>query len=493
MTTDKQNKIDEIISIGLTGIDNAFTTPDQMKDWLSFMGRFYQYSSRNATLIKNQFRGAIAVGSFNFFADNGFSVNKGEKAIKILAPNTAQDYFFNEENEKVPVKKANDKEKVLIKRDKIKIHKGKMFYNAVNVFDISQTTATAQDLPKLYPNKWLDGELKDYDLMYKAFKKIADNMNVKIINPDPEERELGTTKGYYDPLYERIGLNPRNSQLQNVKTLLHELTHAKLHNHDSLTRPQKEFQAEMVAFSVCSYFGIDTSEYSFDYLHNWTENKEFKEKEQLLVDVQNTTKEFIVAVENEITLEKERNKKMMSIHERYELAKNPSTPVELLEELAKDDEGYVREVALEELLKDVNIQRLVAGIENTPPEVLVHLSKSKDFFVRLLIAENEKSPLEALLELSNDQKESVRGMVAKNRSTDKDIISKLARDESIDVQRAVALNPNTSKEDLSVLAESLDEFTREKVALNPNTPPEVLQELANNMSEIELEDEEMEI
>lgn len=106
-------------------------------------------------------------------------------------------------------------------------------------------------------------------------------------------------------LTKEVALNPRNSELQNVKTLLHELAHAKLHTaetHMNYSASEKEFQAEMTAYTVSSYFGIDTSEYSLGYLANWTQGKELKDKSKLLKEVHETSTEFIETIEN--TLEK---------------------------------------------------------------------------------------------------------------------------------------------------------------------------------------------
>ncbi|EJP84479.2 ImmA/IrrE family metallo-endopeptidase, partial [Bacillus cereus] len=135
---------------------------------------------------------------------------------------------------------------------------------------------------------------------------IAEKNGVKIIEP---KQELGVAKGVSYTLTKEVALNPRNSELQNVKTLLHELAHAKLHTaetHMHYTAPEKEFQAEMTAYAVSSYFGIDTSEYSLGYLASWTQGKEMKDKTKLLKEVHETSIEFIETIEN--TLEKEKEK-----------------------------------------------------------------------------------------------------------------------------------------------------------------------------------------
>src|SRR5699024_6274002 len=123
--------------------------------------------------------------------------------------------------------------------------------------------------------------------------------------------ELGSAKGaFYYGMGNRqnhIGLNPRNGELQNVKTLLHELAHAKLHssaeNRMNLSSEEKEFQAEMTAYAVASYFDIDTSDYSLGYLANWTQGKELQDKAKLLEEVRAASVEFIEIMEPELTKE----------------------------------------------------------------------------------------------------------------------------------------------------------------------------------------------
>ncbi|MGO0861801.1 ImmA/IrrE family metallo-endopeptidase, partial [Clostridioides difficile] len=143
----------------------------------------------------------------------------------------------------------------------------------------------------------------NYSLMYKAMENIAKKIGAKIVEP---YRELGVAKGVTYGNKE-IALNPRNSELQNVKTLLHELAHAKLHGgkkHENYTTEEREFQAEMVAYTTCTYLGIDTSEYSLSYIKHWTKDTDIRHKKDLLKEVSDTVKEYIEILE--LTLEKER-------------------------------------------------------------------------------------------------------------------------------------------------------------------------------------------
>ena len=296
--------VDDIIQVTNEKLDSYFESKDDIKEYLKYMSNFYKYSIGNCCLIQEQFRGARAVGSFKFWKDNGFSVNKGEKGIQILVP-TPLKKFIDAEGEERYFFTATKEEKEKIKKGELKEAPSGITYKKGYVFDISQTNATTDDLPKLFPNKWLEGEIKDYDKFYNAMESIADKIDVKII---PPKNELGAVKGVSYTLTKEVALNPRNSQLQNVKTLLHELAHAKLHTAkttDKYTKEEKEFQAEMTAFTICSYFNIDTSEYSLKYLDHYTKNSNIREKKKLLNEIKDTSKEFIEIIEDTLTKDKE--------------------------------------------------------------------------------------------------------------------------------------------------------------------------------------------
>jgi len=200
----------------------------------------------------------------------------------------------------------------LINNGELEKKASELYFGRGSIFDVSQTNAKASDLPDIFPNKWMEGDVANYQDMLKALKKVGSNLDVTIGKP---LEELGSAKGaFYQGVVDRkshIGLNPRNGELQNVKTLIHELAHAKLHGtpekHINLSSEEKEFQAEMTAYAVASYFGIDTSDYSLGYLANWTQGKELKDKAKLLEEVRETAVEFIETMETELLKEQEKN------------------------------------------------------------------------------------------------------------------------------------------------------------------------------------------
>lgn len=356
---DKEREVNELLEKANEGIAKCFTSSEQFKELASYMSKFYNYSFRNTFLIQEQFEGALAVGSYAFWKEKGFTVNKGEKGIKILVPNTLSDYFINSKGEEVKLSKATPEEKRLIEQGEIEVRKGKLIFNQGYVFEVSQTNAKAEDLPKIFPGRWLDGEVKNYDLMYKAMENIAKKIGVKIIEP---KGELGAVKGVSYPLTKEVALNPRNTQLQNVKTLIHELAHAKLHTmetRDNYTTNEKEFQAEMSAYVVCSYFGLDTSEYSFRYISSWTEDVELKDKEKLINEVRETVKEYIEVIEDTLI-----NSKDLSL----ELEKEVNTEIKLEDEklinFIGKDKVIINEINKEELERKISENNSYIFLEN---------------------------------------------------------------------------------------------------------------------------------
>ena len=346
---DKEKEVNELLKKANEGIENYFTTPEHFKELASYMSKFYNYSFRNIFLIQEQFEGALAVGSYAFWKEKGFTVNKGEKGIKILVPNKLSDYFINEKGEEVKLSKATLEEKSLIEQGEIEVRKGKLIFNQGYVFEVTQTNAKAKDLPKIFPGRWLDGEVNNYNLMYKAMENIANKIGVKIIEP---KKELGAVKGVSYPVTKEVALNPRNTQLQNVKTLIHELTHAKLHTmetRDNYTTNAKEFQAEMAAYVVCSYFGLDTSEYSFRYIKNWTKGVELKDKEKLINEVRETVKEYIEIIEETLI----NNKDKSLLLENENIVEKEIKDEKLRNFLGKD-RVVINEITRDELEKIIN-------------------------------------------------------------------------------------------------------------------------------------------
>lgn len=346
---EKKKEIENLIKNLEKRINKYFDTPENIKEYLLFMSKFHNYSLSNTILIESQFPGARAVGSFSFWKENGFNINKSEKGIKIIVPKVTKDKFLNKNNEWISIDKATDEEKKQIAKGKLESRRGNVYFSQGYVFDVLQTNATLEDLPKIFPDRWIDGDVRNYDLMYKGMEKIAEKIGVKIVKP---KHELGAAKGASYPTLKEVALNPRNTQLQNVKTLLHELTHAKLHsdkNRDNYSVNEKEFQAELTAYTICSYLGIDTSEYSIRYLNSWTKNATLNDKKSLLKEVHQTSIDYINILEEVLNkeLSLSNNDKESSLNLNNKDLKNLNVKGDLEVSNLKKDEKEIRKMIAE--------------------------------------------------------------------------------------------------------------------------------------------------
>jgi antirestriction protein ArdC len=219
-------------------------------EFLKFQSAFHNYSFGNTMLIMCQCPTASRVTGYNTWKKLGRQVQKGQKAIKILAP-----MMFKAEKEEENDKGEKEKKEVSYMR-----------FKSVSVFDVSQTDG--EELPSLV-NK-LEGETELY-------KRISD------IVPIPVEEEVieGGANGYYHLVDKRIAIKHDNSEMQKLKTVIHEWGHHILHSKESkekVSNDVMELEAESVAFIVCHRLGIDTSDYSFGYLTGWGQGKEASAK-----------------------------------------------------------------------------------------------------------------------------------------------------------------------------------------------------------------------
>ena len=104
-------------------------------------------------------------------------------------------------------------------------------------------------------------------------------------------------------IIQRIAIKEGMSESQTVSTTIHEIAHAKLHDpattgeEQRKNRSEREVEAESIAFVVCQYMGIDTSDYSFGYVAGWSADKELDELKASLELIRSTAKEVIAAIE----------------------------------------------------------------------------------------------------------------------------------------------------------------------------------------------------
>ena len=275
------------------GIKELFES-ERFKEYLRTMSKFYNYSFNNTLLIAMQKPEATYVAGYTSWQRNfDRQVLKGERGIKILAP---APYKAQEEREKIdpltqkPVIGTDGKavtETVEVLRPAFKV---------VSVFDVSQTDG--KELPDIIVDE-LKGTVENYEAFFDALKQVS---------PVPISFEdiTGGAKGFFSPVESRIAIQEGMSEIQTVKTAIHEIAHAKLHavKPDEKTAPEdrkdrhtKEVEAESVAYTVCQRYGIETSDYSFGYIAGWSSGKETKELKSSLDTIRKTAAEMIEGID----------------------------------------------------------------------------------------------------------------------------------------------------------------------------------------------------
>lgn len=289
---DSAERMKEITDRLETGIQQLFDS-DRYKAYLTTMAKFHNYSFNNTLLIAMQ--GGQLVAGFNKWKNTFHrTVKKGEKGIKILAP---APYKVKQKTEKLDEqgKPVLDKDgKPLTEEKTVQIPA----FKVVSVFDVSQTEG--EPLPSIAVNE-LSGSVQDYQDFFKALEQASP---VPIGFEDIE----GEAHGYFHLLDNRIAIQEGMSQLQTIKTAIHEIAHAKLHAIDpndpeQTNRPDsrtREVQAESVAYAVCQHYGLDTSEYSFGYVAGWSSGRELAELKASLEIIRSAAHELISALDEHL-------------------------------------------------------------------------------------------------------------------------------------------------------------------------------------------------
>lgn len=270
-TATKNNNIEEITEKLEQGVQEVFDS-EKYKAYLEFVSKFYDYSVNNCILIWMQRPDASLVACYKAWQMKfNRQVKKGENGIKILAPIPHKfEKVENDENGKEIKKEINY-----------------TTFRAISVFDISQTEG--EDIPHFVSD--LQGAVENYGEIVEKLKALS---------PVPVTFEAfeGSANGYFSHVEQRIVVQPDLSEQQSLKTLIHEIAHAILHNQEDgeqkdADRHTAEVQAESVAFTVCAALGIDTSDYSFGYVAGWSEGREVKELTASMDVIRRTAKEII--------------------------------------------------------------------------------------------------------------------------------------------------------------------------------------------------------
>ena len=290
-------KLKEITDHLEQGITELFDS-ERYKEYLRVMSKFHNYSFNNTLLIAMQKPDASLVAGFTAWK-NQFqrNVKKGEKGIKIIAPSP---FKIKQETEKIDPQTQTP----VIGRDGKPVTEEKEItipaYKVVSVFDVSQTEG--KELPDIAVDA-LTGDVEQYSDFFAALEKTSPV-------PIGFEKIEGGAHGYYHLEDKRIALDEGMSELQTIKTAIHEIAHAKLHDIDlnapkdeqqpRVDRRTREVEAESVAYTVCQHYGIDTSDYSFGYVAGWSSGRELAELKSSLETIRSTAAEIINTIDGHI-------------------------------------------------------------------------------------------------------------------------------------------------------------------------------------------------
>lgn len=301
MAYDKQNhpfypspeeRLKELTDKLESGVKEVFES-EKYKDFLNTVSKFHKYSINNCILIALQKPDASYVASFNTWSKKlNRKILPGSKGIKIIAP-----VMYKKE---VYVDKKDPKTGEIIKKDDGTSEKVKKTvfkrtgFKAENVFDISQTEG--QELTLSLGVDELKGDVKNYNVFLESLERVC---------PVPIFfQNTGEAKGYFNRAENFIAVGENMSEVQTLKTLIHEMTHQRLHSignaagkENELSRDTKEVQAESVAYTVCQHYGIDTSDYSFGYIAGWAHGREMEELKDSLSVIRTTASEMITEID----------------------------------------------------------------------------------------------------------------------------------------------------------------------------------------------------
>ena len=259
-----------------------FCNTEKYKQFLTTMSRFHRYSARNSLLIALQRPDATLVAGYTTWKKIGRQVQKGESGITILAPIVQKE----ESESHDPMEPMDKKREVNIIRR----------YRPVTVFDIAQTQG--KDLPDVKPRTLLD-PVKNYQTIYAAIEKVSPV-------PITFENIESSANGYYHIREKRIVIRSGMPQLQTIKTAIHEVAHAQLHDPDFVQEKKgkhiREVEAESVAYVVCSYYNLDTSDYSFPYLAGWSTTVDYPELISSMEIIRKTSAEMIERLDPQLQL-----------------------------------------------------------------------------------------------------------------------------------------------------------------------------------------------
>lgn len=303
---ERMSQIQEKLEAGVREIFDS----EKYKDYISTMAKFPHYSINNCILIVSQCPEASHVcGYKKWQTDFNRVVNRNEHGIMIIAPMTykadVEEAVFDSENH--PVLDSNGKQ---VTETVTREFQG---FRPAYVFDVSQTSG--DPLPTLAT--MLSGGVEDFENMKDILIAISPV-------PISFEKITGGANGYFSPATQSIVVKEGMSELQTIKTMIHEIAHATLGHggkDDKWDRETKEVQAESVAYWVTQMVGLDTSDYSFGYISGWSKDREVTELKENLDLIKTTADKISADLERELLKSIEQTEDLKPGVEQVEQAK----------------------------------------------------------------------------------------------------------------------------------------------------------------------------
>ena len=342
LTSEKPaEKLKEITDRLEQGITELFES-ERYKEYLRVMSKFHNYSFNNTLLIAMQKPDASLVAGFSAWKNNfGRNVMKGQKGIKIIAPSP---FKIRQEMKKIDP----HTQQPIIGKDGKPVTEEKEItipaYKVVSVFDVSQTEG--KELPDIAVDE-LTGDVERYKDFFAALEKTSPV-------PIGFEQIAGGSHGYYHLEDKRIAIDEGMSELQTLKTAIHEIAHAKLHDIDlnapeneqqpRVDRRTREVEAESVAYTVCQHYELDTSDYSFGYVAGWSSGRELSELKSSLETIRSAAAEIINSIDETLAeLSKSQDKEQTAGQEQPDKEETAAPEQPKSEAPAQDKAAFTTE------------------------------------------------------------------------------------------------------------------------------------------------------
>ena len=383
----RQETIDKAIETMNKGI-YEYLDSDRFKTLLDTMSKFHDYSMNNTLLILEQNPHATHLAGYNKWQqDFNRQVKRGEKGLMIWMPveiKVKENHYVLDENGN---RILGDDGK--FKREEVEVKK--RTFKIGYTFDVSQTEQIeGKEVIELSPVKDLKGDVKDYQVLTKALMEISP-VPIKI------EAFTASAKGCYNSLTNEITIQPDMSEVQTIKTMIHEIAHSIVHSEENLnqlkqkenvefSKNEREVQAESIAYIVSSHLGIDTSDYSFPYVATWglsTEPNNLENVKQNLKCIKSTSMDLTSKLDTymeELQAQQNQNKDKVQIAINWS---ENGTVSQYSEEsnIAPEDKLSFAEV--NELLKRMNeyLKDSMLGYDKTDYEITLYKENDVEPYV----------------------------------------------------------------------------------------------------------------